>query len=59
MLFVCCRVYIVLQVRAVRKVHRQQGHVAVVLGHLEPRSVDSVCYDHDFDCRMHVVDCEN
>lgn len=51
----CCNT----QVRTVREVHRQQGHVNVVLGHLEPRSVDSVRHDHDSDRRVHVVDREN
>lgn len=46
------------QVRTVRKVHCQPGHVAVVFGHLEPGGVDSVRNDHVPDRRVHVVDRE-
>lgn len=47
------------QVRTVREVHRQPGHVAVVFGHLEPGGVDSVRNDHVPDRRVHVVDRKN
>lgn len=47
------------QVRTVRQVHRQPSHVDVVLGHMEPGSVDSVHTDHVRDRRVHVAGREN